>query len=329
MEPPTRLLPSKEYLEELTKRVKNAHTRVYIIALVVTNDESTTELMDAIVDAVARDVKVSIASDLFFTYRELGAQGSRLGYIRAQVRQMYKLKRRIEKRGGRVTWLGHFGMTFFSRRTHTKWSIVDDTVFVFGGVNLYYAGIANNDFMLQIDDKAAADWFMDEQTAILRYDKSGRSQRNHTFGEGKNIALIDGGMMGDSLIYRKACSFAKQAKSIVYVSQYPPTGRLGKMLKNTSTKYYFNRWQNAKSFNRAILRLTSVFRHQPNSYRKKKYLHAKFIIFTMQDGSKIAITGSHNYLAGGGLMGTREVALKTRDEKVIAMLEKFHKQYIA
>jgi len=64
-------------------------------------------------------------------------------------------------------------------------------------------------------------------------------------------------------------------------------------------------------------------------YKKEPYLHAKFIIFTMEDGSKVAITGSHNFAYTGVLFGTREIALETTDPNVIEQLESFYRQYVA
>ena len=47
------------------------------------------------------------------------------------------------------------------------------------------------------------------------------------------------------------------------------------------------------------------------------------MIFTLEDGSKVAITGSHNFAYTGVLLGTREIALETSDPKIIGQLEKF------
>ena len=43
----------------------------------------------------------------------------------------------------------------------------------------------------------------------------------------------------------------------------------------------------------------------------------------MKDGSKVAITGSHNFAYTGVLLGTREIALETADPQVISELERF------
>ena len=59
------------------------------------------------------------------------------------------------------------------------------------------------------------------------------------------------------------------------------------------------------------------------AYTRKRYLHAKCMIFTMSDGTKVALTGSHNFAYSAVLLGTREVALETKDRAVIAQLESF------
>jgi cardiolipin synthase len=64
-------------------------------------------------------------------------------------------------------------------------------------------------------------------------------------------------------------------------------------------------------------------------YTRTRYLHAKFMIFTMADGRKVALTGSHNFSGTGVLLGTREMALQTEDPRIIEQLEEFWKQHVA
>ena len=45
-------------------------------------------------------------------------------------------------------------------------------------------------------------------------------------------------------------------------------------------------------------------------------------------GSKIALSGSHNFMRGSGIMGTREIALETSDPAIIKQLEAFRKKYV-
>ena len=64
-------------------------------------------------------------------------------------------------------------------------------------------------------------------------------------------------------------------------------------------------------------------------YKKSVYNHAKFIIFTMADGKKTALTGSHNFVWGGVVLGTREINLETTDKHIISQLETFFAHHIA
>ena len=65
------------------------------------------------------------------------------------------------------------------------------------------------------------------------------------------------------------------------------------------------------------------------NYERDRHLHAKCIIFSFKDGSKTAITGSHNFVNGGVLLGTREVALETKEPSIIAQLEDFIATHVA
>lgn len=53
------------------------------------------------------------------------------------------------------------------------------------------------------------------------------------------------------------------------------------------------------------------------------------MIFTMPDGSKIALTGSHNFQNGGVILGTRELCLETSSPQIISELEVFFKNTLS
>ena len=317
------LLPT-EYIADLTRSVNEAQYRVNMISLVIREDESTQSLIDALCEAAERGVSVNIGMDIFFTYKELGKHSSRRAYLRKQVQGMRTTKQRLEAAGAKVRWLGQFGATLFSRRTHVKWTVVDDIVYSYGGVNLYDLGIAANDYMFRTDDRRLAERMSAEHELVISTDKAGRSYPSHSFGTAAGAVLVDGGRMFDSIIYRHACDLAEQADRIVYVSQYCPTGKLSRLLKQTDTAFYFNHWQNAEdALNALLIRVSSIVHGITTSYEREQYLHAKFILFYLQDGSVAAITGSHNFVASGGTLGTREVALETRDPAIVAQLEAF------
>ena len=92
---------------------------------------------------------------------------------------------------------------------------------------------------------------------------------------------------------------------------------------------YFNRREQASLLNRILLWFSTTVSGLRTEYEKKPYLHAKFIIFTMPDGKKVAISGSHNFAYTGVLFGTREIALETKDPAIIEQLESFVKQHVA
>lgn len=319
----TLLLPD-EYASALVADIKRAKKRINLLALVISEDESTRHIIDALCQASERGVRIDIGMDLYFTYKELGQMSSRWSYFRSQVRQMRATKKRLEASGIKVRWLGQFGATLFSRRTHVKWSIVDDTVYSFGGINLYHEGLANNDYFFRSHSPTLAERLSAEHELIISTDKAGRSYPSHRFTSEHCDVLIDGGRMFDSIIYRRAVTLAKRAERIVYVSQYCPTGKLSRVLKKHHTEFYFNHWKNADDpLNRTLIRFSSFFHRITTSYTKSQYLHAKFMLFYLPDDEVVAISGSHNFVAIGGTLGTREVAAETSDKTIVRQLERF------
>jgi cardiolipin synthase len=208
--------------------------------------------------------------------------------------------------------------------------VVDDTVYSFGGVNLCNEGLSYTDYMFQIQDQQLALELRDEINRLVVADGKHFAYRSHEFSfKEDSKVLLDGGFQADSIIYRRAYRYARQAKEVLVVSQYCPSGKLGRALKNTDSKLYFNKPASAKFWNKLIIRTGMIFSGHHNSYRRKNYLHAKFIIFTMPDGEKIAITGSHNFMPGSVVFGTKEIALETRDKKIIRQLEAFFAEHVA
>src|SRR5690606_25152472 len=123
----------------------------------------------------------------------------------------------------------------------------------------------------------------DEHRRILAADKRAHSYASHLFGTIHHTVMVDGGKPFDSIIYRHVQSYALEAETITYVSQYAPTGKLGvTLMRHDSSRLYFNHWRNADDlFNRWLIRLTMYLRGHKTMYKGSRYLHAKFIIFTM------------------------------------------------
>ncbi len=318
---PKLLLPA-DYVRDAARHIRLAQTRVCLLSMVVADDVATDELIDALSEAAERGVAVEVSADIF-TYGELGGFFLPTRYRTAQSRKITHMSKRFIKSGVKFTWLGKSHATLFSGRTHIKWCMVDNTVYTFGGVNLYQKGIKCNDYMLKIDDKLLADKLIDEYHRLARADAGDYSYRSHSFTHGDDTVLIDGGFVGDSIIYRRACQLAAQASHVTLVSQYCPTGKLGGLLKKTSSRLYFNPPSNAVNLNRVVIRVGMFFSGHKTLYDKPNYLHAKFMLFDMPDGRRVALTGSHNFVKAGVLLGTREIALQTENPQTIKQLEDF------
>lgn len=326
------LITPQEYLKQATARVKSAKKRVFLVSLIIFHNELTKDLLKAIEKAAKRGVEVHIAADFMtFTHAMMNTKRVPLTYRSSSIYKTSELKRRFSAAGAKFYWLGQYYGSTFTNRTHSKWLIVDDTVFSFGGVNLdSVQNISNTDYMLKIKNEKIAEIILKEHLNIERTERTQQSSRNHEVKTEIGTILFDSGRFGSSVIYNKVCKLANQASEILLVSQYCPTGKLSKIISKKSSQLYFNQLKNVDSkLNRFMLKLGKHATYDNNLYQHKKYLHAKFIIFTMPDGSRQAITGSHNFVAASSRLGTREIALLTQNEEIISQIEDFFRENIA
>lgn len=299
------------------------------MSLMFTDDDVTDDFVDALEAAADRGVSVQIAADVF-TYGELGGHFLPFKFFTKKSRDTTATVRALTKKGITFNWLGRFSVTPVSGRTHIKCLIVDDIVYSFGGVNLYGKDILGNvDYMFKCTDARLADDLTHEFNQITKADRGHYAYRSHKFSFGKHTVLTDGGFQGDSIIYRRAIELARDAEEVLLVSQYCPTGKLSRILKTKSTRLYFNPPELAGPLNKVVIKTGMVFSGHKTEYSRPRYLHAKFMIFTMPDGKKVALSGSHNFVYGGVLLGTREIAIETDDPKIVRQLESFFQKHVA
>ena len=323
-----KLITPTQYIREASAVIDAATTRVYLMSMVIADHDSTRPLIVALEAAAKRGVEVCVAADIF-TYGEVTGGFLPLRYYSHGMRSTNRMVKNLKHAGVRFHWLGRGRVTLYHGRTHSKWCVVDNTLFTFGGVNLYDEGIGNVDYMFRHTDELLANRIVEEQKRVQKAEARSGNFSSVAYEHGDMTVLIDGGIIGQSVIYRRACELAEKAEHITFVSQYCPTGRLSRILKRKSTTLYYNRPLQADGLNRIAIRLGQFVTSLKTSYTRPRYLHAKFIIYTMKDGSKTAITGSHNFAYTGVLLGTREIALETKDPKIIAQLEKFIKKEVA
>jgi len=316
------LLTATEYVTQATRAIQQAQKRVHVIAMVIADHDATHDFITALQDAAKRGVTVSVAADVF-TYGEVTGSFLPLRYYSKGGRSATSMAKKLKTAGVSFHWLGHGRVTIFNGRTHSKWCVVDDVSFVFGGVNLYQQGIEHIDYMFKVNDARLADRLAKEQGKILQAERTATNYSSVGFQLDNHTVLFDGGIMAHSLIYRRVCELARSAEHVTFVSQYCPTGKLAKYLKATSHSLYFNRPAQATLFNRLLIKLNMFLTGFKTMYTGDTYIHAKCIIFTHSDGTKTAITGSHNFAYAGVLFGTREIALETKDPAIIQQLETF------
>src|SRR5690606_22896558 len=116
----------------------------------------TDDLIEALVTAARRGVDVHVAADVF-TYLDVAGLFLPKRYLTKKKRTSLALNRKLTDAGVKFSWLGRDRGLPFRGRTHTKFCVVDDVAFSFGGVNLDDQGVSNADYMLRFDDEDLAD----------------------------------------------------------------------------------------------------------------------------------------------------------------------------
>jgi cardiolipin synthase len=324
-----KLVLPPDYVKQATELVKKAQKRVFLIAMVIADHPATHELIEAIEEAAKRGVEVAVTADIF-TYGEVSGSFLPVRYYNRDIRAVNKMVKVLKAAGVKFMWLGRARMTLLNGRTHSKWCVIDDTCFVFGGVNMYQLAINDNvDYMFRLDNEKLANRLVYEQGRIAKAERTSTNYPSVAYELDGNTVLFDGGIIAHSVIYRRAIELSREAEHILFVSQYCPTGKLARVFKKSNVSLYFNHPEKADLLNGVLIKISMATSGFKTLYSKrKKYLHAKFIIFTMKDGSKVAITGSHNFAYTGVLFGTREIALETDDSKIVRQLEKFFTEHI-
>lgn len=321
------LLDAKTYLADLVKSIRKAKKRIALISLILTEDHLTHELIDAIEKAAKRGVTVTIATDVF-AYGEFGGYISPFQRFTTKSRGMTSMASRLRLAGVSFTWLGHnFKLNPFGGVTHLKWAIVDNTTYCFGGVNLYDFGIESIDYMFRSSQPELAEKMYEQHEAITTSQTARIPYQGFT-SEGKyGTIYIDSGKRYESPIYDRLIELTTKASHILVVTQYCPSGLLASRLKGKSDVFY-NQPSKTAYPAKALIQYGAMRTGLLSQYKGSRYLHAKFMIFTMPGGKKVAMTGSHNFSYSGVMFGTKEVSLETDDSSVIKQLEEFHSTHV-
>ncbi len=316
------LVTTAEYYPELLRAVAQARQRIVLAAMVVLADERTTPILQAIVAASKRGVKVCILHDVYSQTWFSTSHVSRRErpQLVASTRAMLA---QLARAGAEIIEYGTIGRNPFKGRCHIKITVVDDVAYTFGGVNFAAPHFDHTDYMFRIAQKTLAD----KLEAIVHNTVKTRENIEWPI-DTANTLLFDGGQPKQSVIYDRACELAASAKHIYYISQMAPSGRLARLLQQTESDCYFNRPSVGSPVLTASLLIDQMRGTVKNLYKHQRYIHAKFILFELKDGSKALVSGSNNFSWRGVAYGTQEIALMSTDDGLWQQLHVFMERYL-
>ncbi len=318
------LLEPAQFIADLHETLPRVRGRLALISIVGLWDEQTAPIFQDIADTTARGVDTYVGFDAYSTLpinEPLGLPTARYKERLGQTKQALAI---IEANGGMADIIGKIGINPYAGRCHVKAVIADDTVWSFGGIGFHKESFARKDYFLKVNDPNIADQMFAWTKSLITHQEL-EDQEMPVRGSTNTSLLLDGGKPDRSIIYDRACELAEDASSIIFVSQLPPSGQLSRLIARTKHEVYFNR-PNQLSLAMRLSQISGTLDRRSslaNQYTGAEYLHAKYILYTLRSGQRIALSGSHNYKRLGVRFGTQEVALQSAEESVWDALSSF------
>ncbi|QQQ75472.1 hypothetical protein IOD16_30950 [Saccharothrix sp. 6-C] len=299
--------------------INKARVRVVIVALLWGYDSVTSKLFDALRRSANRGVSIHVVIDGVYSRAYYTGRRS---YYRRAIQSLDQLA----QVGVTVNILGSSSVNPLRGRCHAKFAVVDDYVFGFGGVNIARKATQNVDYMIgksYVDTADSMQQFAEDiATGAPVVDKV-------ITVDNMTSVLLDGGVQGSSVIYNEACRLASMARRVIYVSQFAPTGRLAGLLHRTDAVLYFNRSLQSAPPVALMLTADKMIGGTRTAYRRESYLHAKFMLVELGNGSRVVLSGSHNFKMQGVRYGTVEIAIRSSDVQLYTLIENFYRAHIA
>lgn len=315
-----KFVTAAEYYQLLAVGIPTAKNRIVIHSMTLTWGPATEVFMPMLEDALQRGVKVLIVGDYFSKF-----SANRPKLVRPNSTPKWAHTRainyRLQDKGAQIYYVGKIGINPFKGRTHSKITIIDNTIYTFGGINFTSDSFDNHDYMLRSTSKKLADRLEELVTSIAKAKKPlpdlcEKIDKNTTL-------LFDGGTVNKSVIYDKACEIVSGASKVYYVSQMCPSGKLAKAMVETDYNCYFIRATQADPPSNIALIFDKARYRIDNKYTGKGYIHAKFILCESKDGTKHLISGSNNFSWRGIAYGTKEIAIHSTDPKLWQIFYQF------
>lgn len=316
-------LPAAEYYRAVIRDMQQATSSITIVVYLFIWGDTMERFFTALEEAAARGVRVKIVFDkmsLYYVSRgRVPGNPFRHPDDRRYGKTMASLDR-MRAAGADITEIGPIGLNPYRGRCHTKFTVVDNTVYCFGGVNLYDNAFTNVDYMLRTVNTDLADRLR-QLAQVIAEDRPVDDVIEPL--DAHNTLLIDGGRPGHSAIYDRACELAGQAAKVYYVSQFFPTGQLTGLLRQAGATCYMTRPRHSPVHIGAMLTADRLRTRLRNHYRGQTFLHAKFILFELKDGSRALVAGSHNFSWQGVTYGTKEIAICSTDPQLWQQLHDY------
>jgi len=311
-----KFVPANQYYLDLLAGFNQAKSEIIICSMTIDYGPKINQLFDAIKAALKRKVNVEIIIDKY-SLSYMGEHSFKL--INKRQRIINELNT-LKDLGASVNIIGKVGLNPFAHRMHIKTTIIDGTTYSFGGINFNEESFSHNDYTLQTTNSAINSHLKDILANVVS--SCNYLDKEYIIKDNLSI-LVDSGKPNHSIIYERACNLAREAKEVTVVSKMCPSGELGLILSKVPGYFYYNKALNS-SFPSSLAVLNDQLIYKlKNSYKDSTYLHAKFILFDLKDGTRCLLSGSHNFNWRGVKFGTKEICLYSTDQKLWNQLAQF------
>src|SRR3989344_1879333 len=303
------LQTSEEFMTDMISSIQQAKDRVWLEFMQFESGEIMSGLVDSLIAAKERGVDVRLHLDPYT-----------LDHTRVGNRDVL--------RGAQIVRNQKEPQSGLDERTlhHRKFSVVDDVSWL-GTINLTDGDVTGmENFMLRITNSQVVD--------VLKEIFANPQKENIAYQfldfENSFELLIDSGKPNNSIIFEKSLEMIENAKEkIEFVTQYWPTGRLLKALKEKAKQGVeveivmepmgdHRVWRYPFKIGRRSF-LNSLERDPAGLkiYYADKPTHAKGLLV---DG-KAALVGSHNLYEPMVKAGVKEMSIYTEDPDLVTQMQ--------
>ncbi len=332
-----------DFHKDLIHEINSAKKEIYIESMIFESGEILDEIVDSLISAAQRGVKVKVIRDwisqvyvkdelpiFVIPFTEFWRKAKKV-----HARNLEIIKKLSETSNIDITvnnkkkFLNLF-FSFFGRN-HMKLYVVDNLCWI-GGINLSDKSFEKIDFVVKIDNSNLT------QEIINVFENNFENKKIYDFNKiiGDVDVLVDGGKRGSSIIYKEAIEIISSAKTqIIFMSQFIPDGKiLEKILEkareginiyvitSNSDNGIFTKYPQRYFYLKFLKKIKNF--SNIKLIHLEKHVHVKLIDV---DNSRL-IFGSHNFVMPGVRFGTKEIALKTKNSELNRQIDDYLRPFL-